>query len=103
MLTGKSGWFKRINRDYNTASKRSKLTDDHEICEDATDKIHAAAKNVVLKRKQHSVAIPAGNLPFPVSRDFPSSSNSADISVSKTADDDEKAGQVFFFESKLST
>ena len=97
MLTGKAGWFKRINRDYNTASKRSKLTDDHEICEDATDKIHAAAKNVVLKRKQASVAIPGGNLPFPVSRDAASSSNPADTPTGKTGDDADNAGHYLFF------
>ena len=35
MLTGKAGWHKRINRDYNSVSKRTKLTDDVEISDGA--------------------------------------------------------------------
>lgn len=61
MLTGKAGWHKRIHRDYNTVAKKTTLTDDIEICEDATNKIHTAAKSIVLKRKAATLSLPHPN------------------------------------------
>ena len=55
--TGKSGWHKRIHRDYNAVAKRTKLTDDITICEDANAKILNAAKSVILKKKKATVVL----------------------------------------------
>ena len=77
-MTGKAGWHKRINRDFNSVSKRTKLTDDVEISEGAVDKVHAAAKGVVLKRKAATIALPDGHRPSSSSRaDHPVESMSA--------------------------
>eukprot|EP00434_Breviolum_minutum_P041374 symbB.v1.2.036804.t1/scaffold5282.1/size28957/1 len=56
--TGKAGWHKRIHRNYNAATKRSRLTDEVELNEEAVDKVHSAAKSVVLKRKAATIAVP---------------------------------------------
>lgn len=60
-MTGKAGWHRRIHRDYHAVAKRTELTDDIEIDEGATSKIHNAAKNVVLKRKLATIAMPHPN------------------------------------------
>ena len=62
MLTGEEGWYKRINRDIQSMQKRSRLTDELEINEEATGKIHAAAKAVALKRKAATISLPNPNL-----------------------------------------
>ena len=56
--TGKAGWHKRIQRNYSTATKKSRLTDEIELNEDAVDKVHSAAKGVILKRKAATIAVP---------------------------------------------
>ena len=93
VLTGKAGWHKRINRDFNSLSKRTKLTDDVEISEGAVDKIHTAAKNVVLKRKAATVALPGGHQHSSCSREPPAEWSAA---PSMRADDATEKGQLCY-------
>lgn len=51
MRTGKSGWHKRINRNYRSVTREAQHNDDYEVDPDALTKMHAAAKSAVLKRK----------------------------------------------------